>query len=67
MMDMALKIACAYDDWFRSSIQAIVSDPSLHQRYERLIRTSELPLTQALGMGPWIEVEYGANLSDVDT
>ena len=66
MMDMALKIACAYDDWFRESIQAIFSEPSLRQRYERLIRTSGQPLVQALGMGPWIEVEYGASQSDVD-
>lgn len=64
MMDLALKIACAYDDWFRETIQATFRDPSLRQRYERLIRTSKQPLSQALGMGPWIEVEYGANPSD---
>ncbi|MDP2604563.1 MAG: hypothetical protein Q8S00_18555 [Deltaproteobacteria bacterium] len=58
LMDMALRVAYAYDDWFRETVQALFSDPSLRRRYERLFRTSKQPLTQAVGMGPWLEVEY---------
>jgi hypothetical protein len=58
MMDMALKIAVSYDDWLRDVMQADFEEPSLRDRYQRLIRTSKQTLAGVVCKGPWLEDEY---------
>ncbi len=58
MMDMALQVATGYDDWVRQKVYASFREPSLRDRYQRLIRTSPQSLTKAVRKGPWIEDEY---------
>jgi hypothetical protein len=58
MMDMALQVAFAYDDWFRNTVQASFDEPSLRERYSRVVRTSEEPLSRAVAQGPWLYEEY---------
>jgi hypothetical protein len=57
-MDLALGVVTTYDDWFRNSIDETFDEPSLQQRYERLMRTSLKPLTHAVSLGPTVEKEY---------
>lgn len=57
-MDMALKAAIAYDDWFRQRVNALFDEPSLQERYDRLARTSSQPFRQLVSLGPTLEQEY---------
>jgi hypothetical protein len=63
MVDTALLVAIAYDDWLRSRIQASFSEPSLQKRYQRLTRTSPHALREAMSHGPWVLEEYEGRLS----
>ncbi|MCJ7604351.1 MAG: hypothetical protein MUO63_22965 [Desulfobulbaceae bacterium] len=58
MMEMALQVVFAYDDWYRSVVEASFEEPSLRDRYNRVIRTSEGPLKRAVSQGPWLNEEY---------
>ena len=57
-MDTALRVVTAYDEWFRNSVSASFDDPSLQERYDRLIRTSADPLWHAVSLGPTLDQEY---------
>lgn len=57
IMDQALHVVTTYDDWFRNIIDATFGEPSLQQRYDRLMRTSARPLTHAVSLGPTVEQE----------
>lgn len=57
-MDTALRVATTYDKWFRSNVNASFDEPSLQERYDRLIRTSADLLRHAVGLGPTLDQEY---------
>ena len=57
-MDTALIIVTSYDDWFRLNVDASFGEPSLKDRYERLLRTSERFFKQLIINGPTINEEY---------
>lgn len=57
-MDKALIIATNYDDWFRLKVDASFEEPSLRERYERLLRTSEKFFKELIMNGPTIDEEY---------
>lgn len=57
-MDTALIIATNYDDWFRLKVDASFAEPSLNERYERLLRTSERFFKELINYGPTIDQEY---------
>ena len=61
-MDTALRVVTTYDEWFRHSVNAIFDEPSLQERYDRLIRTSSEPLQHAVSLGPTVEQEYEGQL-----
>ena len=61
IMDMALLVATAYDDWLRSSIDAIFDEPSLRARYDRLVRVSGHSFLKLISSGPTVEEEYEGN------
>jgi hypothetical protein len=61
IMDMALLVATAYDDWFRSSVAAAFDEPSLRARYDRLMRVSGESFLKLVGSGPTVEDEYEGN------
>jgi hypothetical protein len=58
VLDMALLVATAYDDWFRRSVPSSFAEPSLKARYDRLIRVSGEPFLKLVSCGPMIEDEY---------
>lgn len=57
-MDTALIIATNYDDWFREKLDASFEEPSLKERYDRLMRTSEGSFRALIDCGPTIDQEY---------
>lgn len=57
-MDTALRVVTTYDEWFRNSVSTIFDEPSLQERYDRLISTSADPLWHAVGLGPTLDQEY---------
>lgn len=57
-MDIALRVVTTYDDWFRNSVDATFDEPSLKERYDRIMRTLKKPLYQAVSLGPTVEQEY---------
>ena len=57
-MDTALRVVTTYDEWFRNSVSATFDDPSLRERYVRLMRTSADPLSHAVSLGPTLDQEY---------
>ena len=57
-MDLALGAVTTYDNWIRDSIVAALDEPSLQQRYDRLMLNSAKPLTHAVSLGPAVEQEY---------
>ena len=59
VMDQALRVVTSYDDWFRNNVDAVFDEPSLQERYDRVIRTSAKPLNHAVSLGPTVEQEYG--------
>lgn len=61
-MDTALRVVTTYDEWFRHSVNAIFDEPSLQERYERLMRTSAKPLRYAVSLGPTVEQEHDGQL-----
>ena len=61
-MDTALRVVTTYDEWFRHSVNAIFDEPSLQERYDRLMRTSAEPLRRAVSLGPTVDQEYEGQL-----
>ncbi len=61
VLDRALLVATAYDDWFRSSVAASFVEPPLKARYDRLMRISGEPFLKLVTSGPMIEDEYEGN------
>jgi len=61
-MDTALLVATTYDEWIRQQIRqsqnAIFDEPSLEERYARVIRTSEKFLETLVAFGPTVDEEY---------
>ena len=57
-MDTALIVVTNYDDWFRLKVGASFEEPSLKERYERLLRTSERFFKNLIMNGPTIDEEY---------
>lgn len=68
-MDTALFVAINYDKWIRERIRqssnAIFEEPSLHDRYDRVIRTSGKFLAPVIALGPTIDQEYEGNVPPV--
>ena len=62
MMETALRVVTTYDEWFRHSVSAIFDEPSLQERYDRLMRTSAKPLHHAVSLGPTTWQEYEGQL-----
>ncbi len=61
-MDKAYCVAICYDDWLRTKIVDIIYEPSLRERYERLLRTSENIFKKLINCGPSVAQEYGKRL-----
>ena len=59
--DKALKIATSYDEWFRDKVNASFADPTLGERYDRLLRTSGDIFKELVNCGPTINQEYEGN------
>ncbi|MDR3629022.1 MAG: hypothetical protein P4L42_01665 [Desulfocapsaceae bacterium] len=64
-MDKALLVATTYDEWVRKQLQismnAIFDEPTLADRYARIIRTIETPMRKLIGLGPIVKDEYEGN------
>ena len=58
MMDPAMRTAFSYDEWLRDKIDAVISEPTLQNRYHRLMRTSAEPFKKMIQIGPTIDEEY---------
>lgn len=58
-MDKACCVAICYDDCLRTKIVDIIYEPSLRERYERLLRTSENIFKKLINCGPSVDQEYG--------
>lgn len=63
-MDTALIIATSYDGWFRLKVKTSFEEPSLNERYERLLRISEKFFKELIGCGPTIDQEYEGRLPE---
>lgn len=61
-MDTALLVVTTYDDWFRQAVTAVFDEPSLKERYDRLMRTMEAPIKQLIQLGPTLDQEYEGSL-----
>ncbi len=57
-METALQAAIAYDDWFRQALSDLFDEPSLSDRYNRLMRTSADPLAKMIAVAPSVSDEY---------
>jgi hypothetical protein len=64
-MDTALLVATTYDLWIRERLReysnATFDEPSVKERYDRVIRTSEKFLKTLVALGPTFEQEYEGN------
>jgi hypothetical protein len=65
-MDTALLVATTYDQWIRErlreTLNAIFEEPSVQERYDRVIRTSEKFLVPLIALGPTFDQEYEGNV-----
>ena len=61
VLDMALLVVTAYDDWFRNSVSASFIEPPLKVRYEKLMRVSGETFVKLVSSGLMIEDEYEGN------
>jgi hypothetical protein len=64
-METALQAVIEYDVWFRKELSnlfiPIFDEPLLSHRYERLMRTSTVPIAEMLKVAPSVHDEYDGN------
>jgi len=64
-MESALQAVIEYDNWLRQMLSKlfipIFDEPLLSDRYDRLMRTSILPITKMVKIAPSVKEEYEGN------